>query len=450
MRDIVLTLIVFGALPFVLRRAYKGVLLWSWLGYMNPHRMVWGFAYNFPFAQLAALATLVALPFDKGRKGIPLTAVTICWFLLIVWMNLTTLFAFNPEEAYIEWDRAMKIMLISFVTVILMQDEKRLNHLVWTIVISLGFFGVKGGIFSILTGGNYLVFGPAESFIRDNNALALALIMTLPLVRYLHLQVEHKYLRLALLVSMGLIFLSILTSHSRGALIAGAAMITFIWLKGRQKLKVGFAILLLLPFTFYFMPDHWFERMGTISSYQEDDSAMGRINAWWFALNLAKDNPLMGGGFRTFTPELFRIYAPEGEDFHDAHSIYFEVLGEQGFVGLGLFLALGALTLLTAQRVAKQAKLYPQLLWAYDLASLVQVSLVGYAVGGAFLGLAYFDFYYHLVAIVVVLQAIVRQQIAAGFDDTGSIDAAVEVLDDDALKEKGKGASGAAVPRNKT
>ena len=138
---------------------------------------------------------------------------------------------------------------------------------------------------------------------------------------------------------------------------------------------------------------------------------MGRINAWWFAFNLAKDHPLTGGGFNTFTPRLFQIYAPEPDDFHDAHSIYFEILGEQGFVGLGLFLSLGAITLLTARRVARQARRHKQLAWAGDLASLVQVSLIGYAVGGAFLGLAYFDLYYHLIAIVVVLQAIVSRSL---------------------------------------
>lgn len=411
MRDIIITLIVIGVLPFILRRSYIGVLLWSWLGYMNPHRLSWGFAYNFPFAQIAALFTLVALPFDKGRKGIPITAVTIVWFTFVLWMNLTTIVALNPSEAYSEWDRTMKIMLISFVTVMLMQDEKRLNSLIWTIAISLGFFGVKGGIFSILTGGNYLVYGPAESFIRDNNALALALIMVLPLMRYLQLRTEHKLLRWGLVASMGLTCLSVLTSHSRGAMLAGAAMTVYIWIKGRHKLRVGLAILVMMPIMVSTMPDHWFDRMGTISEYEQDSSAMGRINAWWFAYNLAKDHPMTGGGFNTFTPQLFSKYAPIPEDFHDAHSIYFEVLGEQGFFGLALFLTLGALTIFAARRVAKMSRPHQQLSWAYDLASLVQVSLIGYAVGGAFLGLAYFDFYYHLIAIVVVLQAIVVRSI---------------------------------------
>lgn len=68
MRDIILTLIVFGSLPFILRNAYIGVLVWSWLSYMNPHRFTWGFAYNFPFAQIVALVLLVAVLFSKEKK----------------------------------------------------------------------------------------------------------------------------------------------------------------------------------------------------------------------------------------------------------------------------------------------------------------------------------------------------------------------------------------------
>ena len=411
MRDLVITLVVLGAIPFVIQRAYLGILLWSWLGYMNPHRLSWGFAYDFPFAQLAAIATLIALPFDSNRRGIPITSITVVWVIFILWMNLTTLFAMNPSSAMNEWDRMMKIMLFSFMTIMLMQDKQRLNALVWVIVISLGFFGVKGGIFSVLTGGNYRVFGPAESFIRDNNALALALIMTLPLVRYLHLTTSRQFLKWMLLGVMGLIALSILTSHSRGALLAGGAMAAFLWWKGKQKFAFGLILLASLPAMVMMMPEHWFDRMGTISNFEEDSSAMGRINAWWFAFNLAVDHPFVGGGFNTFTPYLFQQYAPNPEDFHDAHSIYFEVLGEQGFVGLFLFLVLGVLTFFGAQRIIRVASAMPDLAWARDLASMVQVSLVGYAVGGAFLGLAYFDFYYHLIAIVVTLNAIAREKI---------------------------------------
>jgi probable O-glycosylation ligase (exosortase A-associated) len=407
MRDLLILLIVFGSIPLILRRAYVGVLVWSWLGYMNPHRLAWGFAYDFPFSQVVAIVTLVSLIFDRTKRGLPINALTIVWIALVLWMNFTTLFALNPEDAYNEWDRMIKIMLFSLITILLMQDKQRLNWLVIVIVVSLGFFGVKGGIFSILTGGNYLVFGPPDSFFEDNNALALALIMVLPLMRYLHLRADRASVKWAILGAIALMGLAIITSHSRGAFLAGAAMVTFLWLRDPNKFRTGLLILIALPVLVMQMPEQWFERMETISEFQSDGSAMGRINAWWFAWNLALDHPFVGGGFYAFTPDLFQIYAPNPEDFHDAHSIYFEVLAEHGFVGLGLFLALGYLSLRKARSIMKQASGFEDLKWASDLAAMVQVCLVGYAVGGAFLGLAYFDLYYHLVAILVILGVIV-------------------------------------------
>ena len=150
--------------------------------------------------------------------------------------------------------------------------------------------------------------------------------------------------------------------------------------------------------------------MSTISEYEEDGSAMGRINAWWFAFNLAADRPLVGGGFRTFQDHLFLQYAPDPHDVHDAHSIYFEVLAEHGFVGLALFLAIGVLALLHAGRLAKLKPADQSLDWIPRLAGLLQVSLVSYATTGAFLGLAYFDLYYQIVAIIIVLGVLAKRE----------------------------------------
>jgi len=411
MRDIIITLLVFGAMPFILTRPHIGVIMWSWLGFMNPHRLTWGFAYNFPFAQAVGIATLVGVLLSKERKQVPWTALTITWILFIVWMNLTTIFAIYPGDAFQEWDRTMKIMLFSFVTILVMAKPERINALVWTIVFSLGFFGVKGGIFAVLTGGNYRVYGPEGSFIEDNNALALALIMILPLMRYLQIITKHRLVYWGFIAAMGLTALSILSSHSRGAFLAGASMVIFLWLKSQHKLWMGIALLVIIPALLSTMPEKWFDRMDTIETYEEDSSAMGRINAWWFAYNLAKDRPLIGGGFQTFSPELFLLYAPDPEDFHDSHSIYFEVLAEQGFIGLALFLTLGILAFRTGTRIIHSTRDNNELLWAYHLAAMLQVSLVGYAVGGAFLGLAYFDLYYSLIALLVLLRLVIEKDI---------------------------------------
>jgi probable O-glycosylation ligase (exosortase A-associated) len=141
-----------------------------------------------------------------------------------------------------------------------------------------------------------------------------------------------------------------------------------------------------------------------------DSSAVGRLNVWGFAWNLALDRPLTGGGFRVFLSPIFDIYAPDPRLRHDSHSIYFGVLGEHGFPGLAIFLALGISTWLTARKVARRARGIPQLEWASDMSRMLQVSLAGFAVGGAFVGLAYFDLPYHVMAIVVICNVITKQE----------------------------------------
>ena len=98
------------------------------------------------------------------------------------------------------------------------------------------------------------------------------------------------------------------------------------------------------------------------------------------------------------------------EDSHDAHSIYFEVLAEHGFVGLALFLSIGVLALLNTGRLAKLAPQDLRFGWIPSLAAMIQISLVSYATTGAFLGLAYFDLYYQLLAIVVVINLLASQK----------------------------------------
>jgi probable O-glycosylation ligase (exosortase A-associated) len=240
----------------------------------------------------------------------------------------------------------------------------------------------------------------------------VATIMTIPLLRYLQLQASRRWVRLGLLVVMVLSGFSALGSHSRGALLASAAMLAFLWLKSRRKVVAGLALVLLVPLAIGFMPDKWDERMRTIETYQEDGSAMGRINAWMMAFNLAKDRPLVGGGFEIYkNADIFARYAPEPEDLHSAHSIYFQVLGDHGFVGLLLFLLLWLLVWRDASWIARQAHGRKGWQWASDFARMAQVSLIGYAVGGAFLQLAYYDVPYYLLVALVLTRVLLQRHL---------------------------------------
>ena len=405
MRDIFVTVVIFGALPFVLARPYIGILLWTWVSFMNPQRLCWGFAYNFPFAYIIAIVTLVSLLISREPKRIPWTRETVVLLIFILWTVITTIFSVYPMLAWPEMDKVAKIQLMVFVTMMVMQSKERLNLLVWVIALSLAFYGVKGGIFTIVHGGVYHVMGPAGTFIGGNNEMGLALIMTIPLLRYLQLTTTKAWLRYSMSASMLLCALATIGSQSRGAMLGMVVMGLFLWLKSRNKLFTGLLMVVATTMILVVMPQSWYERMATIQHYQNDASAEGRINAWKMAFNLAKDRPL-GGGFNTFQPGMFAVYAPHPGNVHDSHSIYFEVLGEHGFFGLFLFLMLGLMVWRTASGIIKRARGDPENRWAADLAAMVQVSLVGYASAGAFLGLANFDLYYTLIAVVVLCKTV--------------------------------------------
>jgi probable O-glycosylation ligase (exosortase A-associated) len=401
MRDLFVTAVIFGLIPFIFKRPWVGILVWSWLSYMNPHRLAWGFAFDFPFNLIVALVTIVSFMASKEKKEMVWTRETIVLLIFIGWMLVTTIFAFYPQYAWLQWDKVWKIQLMVFLTALILKERQHLHWLIWVIALSLGFYGVKGGIFTIVHGGIYRVQGPEGTFIGGNNELALALVMVIPLIRYLHLQETRKLIKIGLASAMVLTGVAAIGSQSRGGLVAMAAMGLFLWIKSRSKFFTGIYIAGAVAIIASVMPQEWYDRMGTIKTYQEDQSAQGRINAWHTAFNVAKDR-ITGGGFEMWFPPVFRQYAPDPSNVRDVHSIYFEIMGEQGFIGFGLFMLLGLMAWIRARQVIKRCKKDPDNKWASDLASMTQVSLIGYAAGGSFLGMAYFDLPYHLMIILVL------------------------------------------------
>lgn len=407
MRDLLITLIVIASLPFILRQPASGILMWVWISVMNPHTQGWGYATTFPFALVIALATLFSLAIHPMPKLPPMSAITALLLLFILWMNVTTLFAMYPASAQAQWVKVMKIMLMSVVTLSIIRQSEDIQRLMWVLCISLGFYGAKGGIFTLRGGGVDRVWGPEGTFIGDNNAIALALIMTLPLMRYLQLRCSRRWHRLGIGVVMLLSALSALASYSRGGLLAFAAMASYMWLRSGRKLASSTLLLLFAPAALLFMPESWSERMDSIAEYQRDESAMGRINAWRMAWNLARDR-FFGGGFEISEAPTFMLYAPNPADVHAAHSIYFQALGEHGFIGLLLYLLLLAATWQSARWIIRNSLGIGELQWAQQLAGMIQASLFGFMVGGAFLSLLYFDVPYYLMALIVATRGVVR------------------------------------------
>jgi probable O-glycosylation ligase (exosortase A-associated) len=294
----------------------------------------------------------------------------------------------------------------------LLHNRKQVETFVWVIALSLGFYGAKGGLFTFRTGGGGRVEGPGGSFIAGNTELGLALVMVLPLMYYGFATCQNKAARFGFGILMTLTGAAALGTQSRGAMLGIAATVVFLWLKNPNKARNGIILAIVGLALVAFMPTSWSDRMASIENYQQDGSAQGRINAWIMAWNLAVDRPI-GGGFEVITPDLFQRYAPNPLDLHAAHSIYFQVLGEHGFPGIFLFVLLWIVGWRTAKRIITHSRRFEDLQWAGRLAAMVQVSFIGYVVGGAFLSLAYFDLPYDLLVILVVLNRMVDARASA-------------------------------------
>lgn len=402
MRDILIVSIVIVAAILALRRPWIGAMLWAWLSLMNPHRYAFGFSYDAPLALVAALVTLLGLLFTQDKESPIKGAPVVLFALFTFFMTLSLLFGLGPREDYPQWEKVMKINLMILVTLALLRTKLHIFALAWVCTLSLGLLGAKGGVFTLLSGGGYRVWGPPGSFIADNNEFALALVMTIPLLRFLQMQLLSFWGRHLMTAMMALCAVAALGSHSRGGLLAIMAMTLVLWWRGRSKVMGGIVLVSLALAMLAFMPDTWTERMNSIENYADDRSALGRFSAWWVSWRVAFEYPL-GVGFNLSRPELFAKFSPYPDlGTPAAHSIYFQVLGHHGFGGLFLFLMIWVSTWWSAGHLRHAAKDIPQARWCADLGGMCQVALVGYLVGGAFLSLSYFDFPYYVMALVVL------------------------------------------------
>jgi probable O-glycosylation ligase (exosortase A-associated) len=401
MRDVLILAIVVGLLPVALMHTWVGVMLWTWLSIMNPHKLAWGFAYDAPFAAAAAVATLLSLVISRDKKQMAWDPPVKILIVFLLWMCITTLFSPSPEQAWPQLSKVLKIQLMTLIAIAALHERKHIELFVWVNVLSIGFFGLKGGIWTILHGGEGRVWGPPGGFIEGNNELGVALVMTIPLMNFLRIVATGVWVRRGLLVLMCLSAVSALGTQSRGAMLAISAMAVIFWLRSSKKVATGWALSALALALVLFMPASWDDRMSTIRTYDEDGSAMARIEAWKFALRVANDK-LFGGGFDVYTPANYAVYNQDSLLPQAAHSIYFSVLAEHGYVGLILFVLLWAFTFRLSGSLRTKSRGSHEASWVFHLASMCQVSLVGFAVGGAFLSLAYFDFAYNIIVMLTV------------------------------------------------
>jgi putative inorganic carbon (HCO3(-)) transporter len=400
---------------YSLAAPFAGVLGWTWITLMAPHQLVWGSLATAPINMVLAVTTLIGWMLSREPKGFPVNLASGLWLCFMAYMTFTTLFALAPEISWERWDRTIKIMALGLVVAGMATNQIRIHALVWVIVLSLAYFGVKGGIFTLMTGGGSRVVGVEVTGLGDNNYLALALCTIVPLMNYLRMHSKWRSVRIGAVAAMGLVVIAIIGTYSRGGLIGLAITCGYLWWKSRQKILIALLGLIVAIPAIQFMPESWHLRMSTIESAEQDASFQGRLQAWQFAVNAAVSRPFTGAGFSsTESTPVFNTYYhdPSGDRVqgHAAHSIYFQVLGDHGFIGLALYLGMLATTWWYLAVIRRASYGEPQLEWAQDLAAMMQVSLVAFMVAGAALSMAYYDMLFLLMGMSIALRQLVLQR----------------------------------------
>ncbi|ROR29622.1 putative O-glycosylation ligase, exosortase A system-associated [Inmirania thermothiophila] len=408
MRDLAVLALLAGACLVTVYRPWLGVLALAFFGYANPHRYAWGFATTLPVYQILLAVAFLAAIGARERQGLPRDWRIPVFYLLWLWFLVTTAVSPIGWAAWPKLWEVSKVYTPLILSLILITGRERLFWLLATIGFSFGLLAAKGGIFGITRGFHYRVWGPEGTMYGGNNEFGIATLVAVPLLVLVARELKgtsgwRRLVRWGAMAAVPLAVASVISSWSRGGLIALGALSLVMWWHSRHKLVLTVAVLLAALAAPRFLPEAWFARMETISTYQQDNSAMNRIEAWTDGIRYVLEHPVTGAGFDGWRYVTKR----------DWHSAYVEILAEHGFPGALLWGLLVFGTLASLTRIAWQARRDERIAWARDYAVMMRASLIAYLAGALTLGITYWDLLYQLVFCAVLLKAFVRREVEA-------------------------------------
>ena len=402
MRDYVVLIFLAGCIYAALKKPWLGVLSLAVFSYLNPHAYAWGFVRSLPVYYVLFLVVAFRTFTAKDKDSIPKDWRITVFILLWIYFAITSTQAYFPDIAWQRFWFITKIYLPFFFTLVLINTRFKLYCLVVTIAASIGIVAVKGGLFAILHGFSARVYGPPATQFEENNAFAVAMLICIPLLLIWQRETRNSLFKKGILLAIPIIYAASLCSWSRGALITMTVLTLMLILNSKHKLL---AIPLVIVGAFLvkdYLPQEWFGRMHTLETYQEDSSAMSRIEAWIDGWNHTLEHPFVGAGFEGWKFVTLR----------DWHSSYVEMFSEHGFIAFGLWLSLIVGTLISMTTLPKKTFRVEGMEWVANYCFMLRASLICYMVGTAFLGLSYWDLLYHLIFIAVLVKKIALEELA--------------------------------------
>ena len=430
MRDVVFSLLFTAISATSLVNPFAGLLGWAWIAFALPSSSLWGFASTLPINLVIALTTITGWLLTPSARAARPDRMMILLFVLAAVMALSVAFSLAPD---ISISRS-RVYAINFAFLVLMAfcltSKVRIDAFIWMMVLCIGYYSLKGGLAFLISGGAYSFEGPEGTAIADNNHLAVAFLLALPLLNYLRLHAAARMMRIVLTTAIVLTILAVLCTQSRGGFLGLVALGgAFWWMSGKRVAHLAVA-LVIACIAAVFASDALVSRLNTIeTAHRQDRSFLGRVASWEMHTLAALDRPLVGvGPYALQARPVFQQYRPAssivGHQLSKpvaAHSIYFQVLGEHGFIALGLYMALIWTAWRNASFVMQRCADDPAQRWMFNLASMTRLGIVSFTVAGAAVSMAFYDFF----LAILMLTACLRRRL-----QSVSAESAVEHEDD--------------------
>lgn len=377
-----------------------GLAGYYWFALMRPDILSWAGANNYSF--LIALVTLITNAPRAISNISVLLSSTVCrmFLLFLLAAGLSCLFAVQPGLCLEPMSLFGRVAVMALVIPLVVRTMKDLHLLFLVVAGSIGLLGAKYGLGGLIGGGARYAAG-FGGMMSDNNTMALAFAMAVPLCWFARMLTDRRWVRLAFAAGSMFNAAAVVFTHSRGGVLAvGAAMLLMTW-RSKHRLVAAVFIFGSLGATAFLVRDSFTARMSTITSPVEEASANSRLVLARSALSLWLDYPLFGVGFTERNEQaLIGRYVPAeySEEYGNKvlHNTYAQVLTDTGLIGFVSYVALFFGTCLLLGASAKRRK-------AGGLDASVplglQTSLAAYLVGSTFLSRVGFDLAYVVLMI---------------------------------------------------
>ncbi len=435
MRDLAFVGFLAALIALGFRRPFMFVLAYAYVDIVSPQRLSYYLLNSIPVSMIIAALAIAGWALFEDKKGtrVPLRQWLI--LILLVYAYFTTIHADFPIEAKYKWDWASKSLIWAFFLPLALRTRLRIEAYLLIMILSVSAIIIGGGIKTALSGGGY---GTLVMFIDDNSGLfegstiSTVAITIIPVILWLAkygtiFPPDWRVRAFGYALILACLLIPVGTAARTGVVCIGALAILMLRHTRRRLIYmalVALAGLAVIPM----LPQSFTNRTATISSYQADESASTRLAVWAWTIDYANEHPL-GGGFDAYRQNKFKyktvsvqkdgsIEAVQTVDIEDVgrayHSSYFEMLGEQGYPGLILFLLIHGIGLYRMEILRRRYKGSEQDPWLSPLATALQSSHLIYLVGSAFVGIAYQPFVYMLVAVQISLGTYLARRDTAG------------------------------------